>query len=251
MIVDNSSSEVVRELADTRGYRYIDPGRNLGFAAGVNRGIKEIGTPHPDILLLNPDAAISGEDVVALQRCLHENSNERVACVSPRLIDDDGHPIRVLWPFPSPRQAWIDAAGLARFQSSAGFLIGPVLLLRHEALEAVGLFDEGFFLYAEEADWQRRAAALGWSNHLCAAVCARHAGGATSDDSTTREALFHASVERYVRKWFGRGGWTIFRLGVMAGALVRAMTGPGRAGHRNRFLRYLHGPIRVSSSALS
>lgn len=251
VLVDNSSSEEVQILAQGAGARYFDSGRNLGFAAGVNRGLDDLGPPWPDVLLLNPDAEIQASDVIRLQAFLREPGRERVGCVSPRLVDARGEAVRVRWPFPSPAQAWLDAAGLGRLPRSRGFLIGPVLLLRSEALEAVGWFDEGFFLYQEEADWQRRAVSLGWSNEICSSVAARHTGGATADDESNRQVLFHAAVERYVRKWFGPDGWTIFRLGVMLGALIRSLTGPRRALHRERFRRYLQGPLRAGSSPLS
>ena len=45
-----------------------------------------------------------------------------------------------------------------RLARTPTFVIGAVLLLRWEALREVGMFDERFFLYAEETDWQRRAA---------------------------------------------------------------------------------------------
>lgn len=239
----------MKKLANENGCRYVDPGENIGYAAGVNRGLLALGQPLPDVLLLNPDAEISGDDVIELQLCLRRADNERVACVAPELLDHSGQPVPVRWPYPSPKQAWMDAMGLGRFTGSSGFLIGPVLLLRSEALLEVGVFDEGFFLYAEETDWQRRALTFGWGNHLCSEVSARHIGGATSHDSMLREAHFHASAERYVRKWCGRRGWAVFRLGVMAGALARIVIGPRRAGHWDRFLRYLRGPMRVHSSA--
>lgn len=251
VLIDNSANPAVKHIAETSGYRYLDPGGNVGYAAGVNKGLAEIADGCRDILLLNPDAKISGTDVRKLQRCLRAPGNERVACVSPRIANDGGKPVRVRWPYPSPLQAWLDAVGLGRFPRRSGFLIGPVLLLRAEALEAVGQFDESFFLYAEEADWQRRAARLGWKNRLCADISACHTGGGTSNDSAIREALFHESVERYVRKWWGRGGWAVFRIGVMVGALLRTVTGPRRAAQRDRFLRYFHGPMRAHCSESS
>ncbi len=53
--------------------------------------------------------------------------------------------------------------GLGRLRRRVDFVIGSVLLVRSEALDEVGPFDEQFFLYAEETDWQRRARDLGWA----------------------------------------------------------------------------------------
>ncbi len=107
------------------------------------------------------------------------------------------------WPFPSPWNAWLEAAGLGRFEGGGSYVIGSVLLLRAEALAQVGGFDERFFLYAEETDWAYRAHRLGWRHTVARGVWALHEGAATSTDVRLREAHFHASQERYLRKHFG------------------------------------------------
>ena len=56
---------------------------------------------------------------------------------------------------------------MGRFAHGWGYVIASVLLVRGEALVDVGGFDEGFFLYAEEADWERRATRRGWTVSYC------------------------------------------------------------------------------------
>jgi GT2 family glycosyltransferase len=122
-----------------------------------------------------------------------------------------------------------------------------VLLLRAAALDEVGPFDERFFLYAEETDWQKRASDLGWRVALCPSVTATHVGAGTGGDTTEREAHFHASLERYMRKHYGTTGWWLFRTGVLAGSLLRALLVPGERGRRAaaRFRLYRVGPCRA------
>src|SRR5207247_3678936 len=105
-------------------------------------------------LLLNPDAVIAPGELERLQEFLHGPGNDRVAAVSPRLRGPDGAEQRVQWSFPTPGRAWAEALGFGRLPTRRTFVIGAVLLLRWEALRQVGLFDERYFLYAEEADWQ-------------------------------------------------------------------------------------------------
>ena len=88
----------------------------------------------------------------------------------------------------------------------AGFVIGAVLLIAREALDEVGLFDERFFLYAEETDWQRRARARGWEAAVCGDASAHHEGAGTSENPLRREMLFQAAQETYIRKWYGAAG---------------------------------------------
>src|ERR1700691_1419379 len=59
LVVDNAGSPECAKVAAHHGARYLDPGRNLGFAAAVNLGIAERSHPDGDLLLLNPDALIA------------------------------------------------------------------------------------------------------------------------------------------------------------------------------------------------
>jgi GT2 family glycosyltransferase len=245
VIVDNSSDAQVQAVAEHHGASYIDPGRNLGFGAGVNVGLGHLPQPSGDVLLLNPDAQITAEAVNQLHDCLHAVGD--LACVAPVQLDHSGEAARVGWPFPTPWGAWIEAVGLGGLRRRNDFVIGSVLLLRSAALTDVGPFDERFFLYAEETDWQRRARDLGWRVAVCPDVTAIHVGAGTGGDATEREVHFHASHERYVRKHFGTAGWAVYRGGVMAGALIRVVVLPGDRSRQaaTRFHLYRRGPCRV------
>lgn len=246
-VVDNSSLPEIAALCAELGVRYLDAGRNGGFAAGVNIGLADRLVPGADVLLLNPDARISPSSVAALQDALH--ADPRLASVAPTQADDKGRAARVEWPFPSPANAWLEAVGLGRFQGGGTYVIGAVMLLRAEALAQVGGFDERFFLYAEETDWAYRAWRLGWRHGLAADVAAEHVGAGTSRDPRIREAHFHASQERYLRKHFGSAGWTAARAAVWLGAAARSITLPGERGRdaRRRAALYRLGPMRVEA----
>lgn len=252
LVVDNSSDPAVRAVVEDHGAAYLDPGRNLGFAAGVNFGLahrRAADDPDSvDVLLLNPDAAITPGDISRLHD--HLRADDDLACVAPAQVDPvTGEAARVGWPFPTPARAWVEALGLGRLGRRTDFLIGSILLLRGAALRQVGPFDERFFLYAEETDWQRRASDLGWRVGLCPDAVATHVGAGTGGDRSERDTHFHASNERYLRKHFGRTGWLVFRVGVMTGALVRALFLPGDRGRRaaTRFRLYLTGPSRAEA----
>jgi GT2 family glycosyltransferase len=250
VVVDNSRLDAVRGVAGRRGADYVDPGGNVGFAAGVNLGLQGLEGSRCDVLLVNPDVDIDVRTVRTLSGFLRLPGNAKVGAVSPRLLDADGQEHRVVWPFPSPARAWLQAVGLGRIPSRQNFVVGTALLLRREALDAVGLFDERFFLYGEEADWQRRARHAGWRSAFCPEAVARHVGGASSDDPLRREMLFHAAQETYVRKWRGAAGWHAYRAGTVLGAAGRAVVfrGERRREASRRVSLYRRGPCRVSSS---
>ena len=90
-------------------------------------------------------------------------------------------------------------------QRGARFVIGSILMLRAEALDQVGGFDERFFLYAEETDWAFRAHLLGW-RHSAVEESGRAHRRRDEPDDRLREAHFHASQERYFRKHYGMTG---------------------------------------------
>lgn len=247
-VVDNSSLPEVRAVSEAAGARYVDPGYNGGFAAGVNAGLAHRELPDGDVLLLNPDAVVTPESVEELHRALL--ADPHLASVGPVQVDGDGAPSRVGWPFPSPLATWVEAVGLGRLRDHrADFVIGSVLLLRAEALDQVGGLDERFFLYAEETDWAFRATRLGWRHAVVPTAVATHLGGATSADSRRRETHFHASQERYLRKHYGALGWHVARVAQLAGSGARALLVRDARGAsaRTRFGLYAHGPVRAEA----
>ncbi|WP_434966154.1 glycosyltransferase [Janibacter indicus] len=246
-VVDNSSDPEVQAVCTELGVRYLDPGRNGGFAAGVNHGLAHRLLPGVDVLLLNPDAVVDEPGIRRLHEALH--ASDDIASVAPAQVDGEGAPSRVAWPLPSPMGAVVESIGLGRLRRN-DYVIGSVLMLRARAVEQVGPFDESFFLYAEETDWAKRAVDLGWRHLLVPEVTAVHLGAATSTDTSRRNAHFHASQERYHRKHFGRAGWQVTRAAVVAGAAVRSkvLSGSRATEARDRMQRYVAGPIAVETT---
>jgi GT2 family glycosyltransferase len=249
LVVDNSSSHAVAAVARSHGAEYFDSGRNVGYAAAVNSALQRLVDVDADVLLLNPDAVVRPSVVAGLAAFLHRDDNERVAVVAPRLVDLHGSEQRLVWPLPNPARMCAEAIGLGRIPTRRTFVAGAVLLLRREAIREVGYFDERFFLYAEETDWQRRAVQAGWTFAVCSDVVAAHAGGGTSADLQTREVLFHAGQETYIRKWYGPAGWWLYRVAACSGAAARSLVlADGRREDAARRMRlYMRGPRRCAA----
>ena len=254
VVVDNGQEEACAAACRELAVSYVDPGGNLGFAGGVNRGLDEIDAVNPDhdVLLVNPDARVEPAAVAALQEAL--DADPRAACVAPaQRHPGTGEEQRVAWPFPTPGREWLIALGLGRLVRAEDFLIGSVLLLRRAALDEVGRFDERYFLYSEETDWQRRAADAGWHSRLVPDVVATHVGAASSSDPAVQEAHFFAATETYARKWYGATGWAAYRLAMVVGALPRMLLARGdrRAAARRRLRILLRGPVRHRAEVLA
>jgi GT2 family glycosyltransferase len=236
LIIDNDNDPSVRGVAEAHHARYIAAPRNLGFAAAVNVALAERGDR--DVLLLNPDARIDGQLVSELSNVLESSSD--IAAVAPTLVGADGLIQRAKWPIPSPRESWVDALNIRGFVAPrAEFLIGAVLLLRSEAIDDIGGFDERFFLYAEETDWQYRAVRSGWRVMQASGLAATHVGGGSSDVESVRRRHFHSSARQFARKWYGRRGWITMRTAASVGATLRLAAKLGDAEARARYARDL------------
>ena len=165
---------------------------NIGFAAAVNALAREV--PTQDLLLLNPDAIVQG----ALAGVFAALRKPGVAAAAP-LVDEAqaGSDRHRPWDVAHERQtlgralvAWSGYADLIRgsrwsdlYPSQPrevdGYLTGACLAVSRDAWDAVGCFDEEFFLYGEEADWQRRARSAGWSLELVDEPGIIHSGHGT------------------------------------------------------------------------
>jgi GT2 family glycosyltransferase len=138
--------------------------RNLGFADGCNAGLRfamKRGFRH--IWLLNNDTIVDPGALSALMRTA--GSDERIGIVGskiffydfPSLVQSLGSN-RILW----PAKAVPDTGASESTRRKVKWVSGTSLLLRAELLEAVGLFDERFFMYAEDKDLCVRAEKRGW-----------------------------------------------------------------------------------------
>jgi GT2 family glycosyltransferase len=243
LVVDNGAASATRNIVQRAGADYLAAPGNIGFAAAVNLGLGNAWDGQRDVLLLNPDARLSTEKIAIMQDVLHA-PGARCAAAGPQLVDFDGTPQRPSWPMPSPAQVWLDAFGLSRLWRGKRFVVGAALLLNGAALAEVGNLDERYFLYAEEADWQLRAQRAGWTVAVVGTVTAKHAGAASSADDAVRNALFHASGEKFARRWYGALGWQVMRAGALLAAARRSLVGraANRQLSRRTFLLYLRRP---------
>ena len=95
---------------------------------------------------------------------------------------------------------------------SVDWLVGACLLVRREMVDEVGYLDEGYFMYSEELDWQKRMRDAGWeATYLPAAQVIHYEGRSSEQAGAATHIRFSRSKVRYFRKHHGR----------LAGELVR------------------------------
>lgn len=204
LVVDNGSTtntvDDLRTLCPNADV--IGTGRNLGFAGGVNAGLKAVaGLEKYDYLwLLNNDTLC---DPDALERLVAKaDSDMKLAAVGCAMREGSAEEgtermvqagKRLRGPFYIPAEA-DGPAGI-------DYVCGACVLIRKEALADVGLLDEDFFFFFEDADWSFRAKEKGWKLGFSEGVPIRHMGGGTIRKASYKRALYYrAGHVMFLRK---------------------------------------------------
>jgi GT2 family glycosyltransferase len=241
-VVDNRSSDGSLDSIAGLPVNAIDSGRNGGFGFGCNVGLAAGSAPL--VLFVNPDARLSGPDLERMAAVL--DAEPDVAVVGPRLLDEDGRLMPSQRRYQRVGSTWATALFLHRIVRrarwaneiihapeayaapvDAEWLSGACLLVRRSVLEALGGFDEGFFLYCEDMDLCARVRAAGHRVRYEPAATARHAGGASAP-RTSLYAVLVRSRMRFARKHYGRLGALAQHAGLLVGALTHIAAAVGR-----------------------
>jgi GT2 family glycosyltransferase len=221
--------------------------RNRGFARAVNEGCRRARGQW--LLLLNPDVRVPEE---FLDRVLE--AAERLAAADPRvgivgfqLRHADGTRQGSAGPFPTLTNV---LAGLLRPRARrrcqpvrgprrqpAAWVTGCCLLVRRDCWEALGGFDEDFFLYYEDVDLCRRARAGGWSVWYEPAVRVTHFLPLHTRPVPaplrvmTRHALLTYAAKHWTRPQFRALGGVVWAEAWVRQALALARGDTDAAGH--------------------
>ena len=165
LIVDNASTDKsIASLPINSRISVLRNDINLGFATAANRGCRA--SSAANILILNPDCVLGRQDVSAL--LVTRAAQTDVGIMSAQLLNSDGSAqLPSLRRDPTPMRAIAEslgwrAAGIhIRAPALAGVIeveacSGALMLLESSVFEAVGGFDEGYFLHCEDLDLCRR-----------------------------------------------------------------------------------------------
>ena len=227
---DGSAEAVAAEYPQVR--LEVSP-ENLGFARANNRAASS--AQGRFWLLLNPDTVVHPGAVDALVRYLA--SQPQVGAVGPRLVNPDGSLQQSIERLPTIYNEWwrllhLDhlypvskypqSALASRRPQRVEVLAGACLLLRREAVEAAGLYDEEYFVYSEEIDLCDRLYREGWELHWVPEAVVTHLGGQSTRQVADRMFIeLYRNKVKFFRKRRGQVSARLYKLVLLQAALVR------------------------------
>jgi GT2 family glycosyltransferase len=195
IVVDHGSTDGTRELVRERfpQVRVIEQ-ENVGYGGGLNTGFRASSPRY--YLPINSDAWLVDDAVERMVAFADQHPDAAVVC--PRLRNPDGTLQRSVRGFPTlwrvateyfflrklaPRSQALNAYYAGGFDHGETreieWAMGPCFLVRREAADGVGLFDESFFMFWEETDWLYRLHRAGWKIWFLPEAEVVHVGGAT------------------------------------------------------------------------
>jgi len=247
-VIDNASTDGSSEgLEASMPLAVVRNADNRGFGAACNQGAA--GSEADFLLFLNPDTRLMPGSFAEPVRYLRAHENERVGIVGIQLVDADGRVARNTARAPT---AWSMVGNSVGFDRLAPRLfpphfvtewahdqtrtvdqvMGAFFLVRRSLFEALGGFDERFFVYYEDLDFSVRARAQGWQSVYLSTAQAFHRGQGTTEGATARRTFYFCrSRILYARKHFGALGALAVTLATLAlEPLARLAAAPRSAG---------------------
>lgn len=229
IVVENAESAGTREIVE-RAYpraRYIDAGWNAGFAGGNNIGVREARAEY--VLLLNPDTAIEPGSLERLHAAI--DASPDVAAAGPKVVAGDGLAQASCWKGPSVLRVCaslflidhLARIGFARSLSPKYYdldeqeptnvdaISGCCFFSRRSVMEALGGFDEAYWMYAEENDLCARMRSAGHRIVYVPTAVITHFGGAGTHDFDLPWRLHvEGNRDRLFRRNVGGVGYVLY-----------------------------------------
>jgi N-acetylglucosaminyl-diphospho-decaprenol L-rhamnosyltransferase len=253
VVVDNASTDDSAAMVRTDfpqaqliasptngGFSY---GNNLGLRALGYQGAGQVSADAPRYaLLLNPDTEVPPNSLYGMIQFM--DSRPEVGVAGPKLILADGTlDLACRRSFPTPMVSFYRFSGLSKlFPQHPRFgrynmtfvdpdvaievdsVVGAYMQVRREAIQAIGLLDEAFFMYGEDLDWAFRIKAAGWKVWYHPQVTVRHVKRAASRKSQKAQFEFQRAMLLFYRKHYQRQTPLLLHLLVMMGLLLKGGT---------------------------
>ncbi|MDR3568443.1 MAG: glycosyltransferase family 2 protein [Syntrophobacteraceae bacterium] len=228
IVVDNASSDGSVEMIelDFPEVYLLKNSTNLMFAKANNQAMKIARGAY--FLILNSDTIVESGNIEMLYDFIHRN-REKVACVGPRVLNDDRsiqsegychESVRkavcsafgvMYWPVSIRWKRKVLPPGYVSFEVGAtrqvGWCSGACMMINSEAAEKAGGFDEDFYFYHEEVEWCYRVRQLGYEVWVLPMSGIVHLGGASVNGKIAKSIGNKLLQQRmlYYKKTYGIG----------------------------------------------
>ncbi len=254
-VVDNASPDGSAEWVQTHfpTVRCISNDHNPGFGTANNQVLHHLTTD--TALVLNPDTLLTPENLRTALKWMQ--SDPTIGSLGCRMIDGSGSFLpESKRGLPTPVVALAKLTGLHRLFPRHSVLgryywnflrpeeNGPVeihcgayMLVRKEAVEATGGFDESFFMYGEDIDWSYRMLQAGYTNvYLGSEPMVHFKGESTKKGSLNYVRVFYEAMVVFAKKHFAPQAAVGFEALIGTGVFARAVLSVAkRAAHRWRW----------------
>lgn len=258
-VVDNHSTDGSMEYLKPRFPKvtFIENRDNPGFAKANNQAIRICRGEY--VLLLNPDTVVGEESLRSL--CFFMDEHPETGGVGVKMLDGHG----VFLPeskrsFPSPWVSFCKLFGLSKLfprspffaryalryldedkQHRVDVLAGAFMLMRHEALDKVGLLDESFFMYGEDIDLSYRLVLGGYTNYYLPERILHYKGESTKQGDMKYIKAFYGAMILFFRKYYPHSGRLmggLIHLAVYLKALSAAFVAPFRSKRKVKKMKH-------------
>jgi len=228
LVVDNGSNDGSGEAIKGRfpGVNFIQNQKNLGFAKANNQALRLSNGKY--LLLINPDTEIKEGSIERLLSFMESSPEAGVA--GAELINADGSKQNSIANFPSLATELLNKNVLRWFfpktfpgkekdyfaPIEVDSVIGACMMVRRQAIDQVGLLDEGYFLFLEETDWCYRVKKAGWKvYHVPQAEIYHFQGKSAEIEKEKAKIEYYRSRYLFFKKNRGWLQWFILLIGLM------------------------------------
>jgi GT2 family glycosyltransferase len=233
VVVDNASEDdsLSKVLEFRARVSFIRNSVNRGFGPAVNQAFKA--TTSSYVLILNPDTQALKNSISLLEEFL--DSHLKAGAVGgyvndkylPRDLPTLSHLVRENIGLPNRKRLEVSDAPVLVEQPAAA-----ALLVRRDAFDSIGGFDEQFYpAWYEDVDFCRRLQTAGWEIYFAPKAEFLHEGGYSAANLGTENftRAYYGNQMRYVRKHMGTSAAMIVRASIAAGLAARMITRPEKA----------------------
>ena len=240
LVVDNASADGTAAMVRERfsQVHLIESAENLGFARANNQAIRE--SSGRFLLLLNPDTEVQPGALETLVRFME--GDPQAGAAGARLLSPNGTPQLACHPAPTlGRELWrllhLDTVWPYAHYPVASWDLdtphqvdvvpGTCLILRREALDQVGLLDEGYFIYSEDVDLCYRLRRGGWGVYWVPQATVVHHGAQSTQQVAAEMFLrLYQGKIRYFRTHHGPWAARAYKGILLLTALARLLASP-------------------------